>query len=74
MKIVHMIAFALLVVGGLNWGFTAFGYNLVDMILGADSVASKVVYVLVALSAVYKIATHKGTCNACSSGSVATTV
>lgn len=73
MKMVHTVTFILLVVGGLNWGLAAFGYNVVDMILGAGSIASKVVYVLVALSAVYEIATHKSTCNACPSGGISTT-
>ncbi len=63
-----MVTFILLVVGGLNWGLAAFGYNVVDMVLGVDSVASKVVYVLVALSAVYEVATHKSTCKTCSVG------
>ena len=70
MKIVHMVTFILLVVGGLNWGLAAFGYNVVDMVLGAGSIASKIVYVLVALSAVYEIATHKSTCKMCSAGSM----
>lgn len=65
MKALHIIAFILLVVGGLNWALTAFGYNVVDMLLGAESVAGKVVYVLVGLSAVYFAVTHKGDCKTC---------
>lgn len=71
MKIVHIIAFILLVVGGLNWGLAAFGYNVVDMILGVGSVASKIVYVLVALAAVYEVATHKTNCTTCNVGKMA---
>lgn len=66
MKILHIIAFILLVVGGLNWGLVVFGYNVVDMILGSGSVASKVVYALVGLSAIYVAVTHKGDCKTCS--------
>ena len=66
MKALHIIAFILLIVGGLNWGLVAFNYNVVDMLLGAGSTASMVVYVLVALSAVYIAATHKGDCKTCS--------
>ena len=65
MKILHQVAFALLVVGGLNWGLTAFGYNLVEMILGAGSSLTMIVYVLVGLSAVYLAATHMTTCTVC---------
>ena len=51
----NKIAFVLVIVGALNWGLTAFGYNLVDMIFGMGSMAAKVVYVLVALSALVLI-------------------
>lgn len=66
MKILHIIAFILLVIGGLNWGLTVFDYNVVDMVLGAGSTAGKAVYLLVALSAIYVAATHKGDCKMCS--------
>ena len=39
MKILHMVAFILLVVGGLNWLLVAFGYNLVDMIFGGTGLS-----------------------------------
>lgn len=52
MNMVNTIAFWLLVVGGLNWGLTAFGYNVVDMLLGAGSTGSMIVYILVGLSAI----------------------
>jgi len=35
MKALHVAAFTLLAVGGLNWGLSAFGYNLVNMIFGS---------------------------------------
>lgn len=68
MKSLHIIAFILVIVGGLNWALYAFGYNLVSMLVGAWPTVEKVVYVLVGLSAVYLAATHKGDCKACSSG------
>lgn len=61
-----MVAFVLLVVGGLNWLLTAFGYNVVDMVFGAGGTLAKVVYILVGLSAIYEIFTHKGNCRQCS--------
>jgi uncharacterized membrane protein YuzA (DUF378 family) len=52
MKIIDWIAITLLIVGGLNWGLTAwFNLNLVSMI-GIDW-AEKTVYTLVALAAIY---------------------
>lgn len=65
MKSLHMVAFILLIVGGLNWGLFAFGYNLVEMLLGSWPMITKTVYVLVALSAVYELVSHKGMCEAC---------
>lgn len=68
MKYLHTVAFILLVVGGLNWLLVAFGYNLVDSIFGMGSTIAMLVYVLVGLSAIYEVATHKGRCKACDSG------
>jgi len=50
---VDTIALVLLIVGGLNWGLTAFGYNVVDMIFGSWSWLVTLIYVLVGLSAIY---------------------
>ncbi len=54
-NLIKKIAVALVVIGGLNWGLFAFGYNLVEMLLGtvAGGAIATVVYVLVALSALY---------------------
>ena len=69
MKIVHIVAFLLLVVGGLNWGLTALGYNVVNMILGSWPTVEMIVYILVGLAAVYELVMHKSTCKMCSAGS-----
>lgn len=60
-----MIAFILLVVGGLNIGLNALGYNVLGMLLGTSSL-SQIVNVLIGLSAVLMLATHKGDCKTCS--------
>lgn len=66
-KILHMVAFALLVVGGLNWGLVGLlKLNLVDMLFGMGSVLAMVVYVLVGVSTVYIAATHMTDCKTCS--------
>ena len=77
MKALHMIGFILVVVGGLNWGLVGLGWvvgnganwNVVEMILGAGSTLSGIVYILVGLSAVWLVIEHKKSCKYCSSGS-----
>lgn len=56
---VDLIAVILLMVGGLNWGLIGlFGFDLVASIFGEMSGFSRFIYVLVGLSAVYKIAIY----------------
>lgn len=48
------LAFVLVIVGGLNWGLVgALNFDLVATIFGDMSIISRIVYILVALSAVY---------------------
>ena len=64
MKILHMASYALLWVGGLNWGLVGlFNMNLVENILGMG--IAKLVYILVGVAAVYTVATHMGECKVC---------
>jgi uncharacterized protein len=66
MKGLHMLAFILLVVGGLNWlAVGLFGWDIGDLFGGMDAVVSRVIYVLVGLAAIYEVATHKTSCRAC---------
>ncbi len=66
-KTTHMIAFILMAVGGLNWLLVgAAGMNLVTMLLGEGTMATKVVYILVGLATLYEIFTHKKNCTMCS--------
>jgi len=68
MKALHMVAFILLVVGGLNWGLQLFGYEVGAKFLGGmDSTPAKAVYALVALSALFELVTHKSNCKMCNS-------
>lgn len=67
MKILHMGAFLLLAVGGLNWGLVGlFNYNLVESLLGSWPMVVTLVYVLVGASAVLLFVTHKSDCKTCS--------
>lgn len=65
MKVLHMIAFTLVIIGGINWGLVAFNFNLVDKIFGMGSSVAMVIYVLVGLSAVLLAVTHKSNCTYC---------
>jgi hypothetical protein len=61
MKTVDILAALLLVVGGLNWGLVGFfQFDLVATIFGGQTAGlARVVYVVVALSALYQVATWK---------------
>jgi len=55
---IDWLALVLVIVGGLNWGLVgAFNFNLVDAIFGEGSALSRIVYVVVGVSAVYLIYT-----------------
>lgn len=62
-KGLHMLTWILLVIGGLNWlliGILDWGIgNVLGMTL------SRIIYVLVGLSAIYELATHKKNCKMC---------
>lgn len=67
----HTIAFILLIVGGLNWGLTAIGFNVVNMIFGNWAILEQIIYILVGVSAIYIAVTHKKDCKDCGSGAAA---
>ena len=61
MKALNALAAALVIVGGLNWGLVALAeFDLVAWLVGEDfgqtNAASRIVYGLVGLAAVYSIA------------------
>ena len=58
MSALDYIAMALLIIGGLNWAMVGlFNVDLVASLFGTGSAASRLVYVLVGLSALYSIYT-----------------
>jgi len=58
MSAVDYIAMALLIVGGLNWAMVGlFDVDVVATLFGAGSPASRLIYVLVGISALYSIYT-----------------
>ncbi len=59
---IHTITFILLIIGGLNWGLEVAGYGIGSFI--PEGVAT-IIYLLVALSALYEVFTHKNLCRNC---------
>ena len=56
MKILNVVTLILVIIGGLNWGLVgAFGFDLVAAIFGPMSAISRIVYVLVGLSALWQL-------------------
>jgi uncharacterized membrane protein YuzA (DUF378 family) len=69
MKYIHMIAFILLVIGGLNWLLVGlFNWDISALLGGMGAPLAKLIYILVGLSAVYEAVTHKKRCKECSAG------
>jgi hypothetical protein len=75
MKALHMIAWVLVIIGGLNWlliglgGFFGGNWDVVWLLLGNWPQIQWIVYILIGLSAVYELITHWKNCKMCSSGS-----
>ena len=56
MRALNILTLILVIVGGLNWGLVgAFDFNLVAALFGEMSPLSRIVYVLVGLSALYQL-------------------
>ena len=75
-KWMHMVAFILLIVGGLNWGLVGIGllmgssWNIVHMLLSSLPMVEAIVYILVGLSALWIGIKHKSDCKSCMGGSM----
>ena len=56
MRAINTITLLLLIIGGLNWGLVGlFDLDLVAAIFGERTLLSRIVYVLVGLSALWQI-------------------
>lgn len=56
LNVLDWIALILVIVGGLNWGLVGiFGFDLVAWIFSAVYFIARIVYILVALAAIYMI-------------------
>lgn len=66
MKILHITAFTLVIVGGLNWLAVGLAnWDIGEIFGGMDAAVSRIVYILVGLSAVFLAATHTSDCKHC---------
>ena len=66
MKWLHFAAFLLVIVGGLNWLLVGLvGWDIGQLFGGMGSWVSRAIYVLVGLSAVWLIVSHKKDCKMC---------
>lgn len=66
MKWLHMVAFILVIIGGVNWLLLAVtGWEIGQLFGGMSALLSQIIYVLVGLSAIYLALTHKKTCKDC---------
>ena len=53
MNIFKWLTYSLVLIGALNWGLIgAFGFDLVGFLFGDMSIASRIIYLLVGLSAI----------------------
>ncbi len=56
MRIINLIAYILVIIGGINWFIIGVsGFDLVAGIFGTLSVVSRIIYILVGLSALWLI-------------------
>ncbi|MHC4324499.1 MAG: DUF378 domain-containing protein [Planctomycetota bacterium] len=55
-KSIDIIAYALLIIGALNWGLVGIlGFDLVAALFGQMSILSRMVYALVGIAALYDL-------------------
>lgn len=69
MKAIHMIAWILLIIGGVNWLLVGVLGKDLFVLLNMDMMGMlpRIVYILVGISAVYELFTHKSGCKWCAS-------
>jgi hypothetical protein len=66
MKILHGLSFILVIVGGLNWLLVGLlGWDVGMIFGGQGALISKIIYILVGLSALYLVFSHKADCKSC---------
>ena len=62
----HSISFVLLVIGGLNWLLVGLlGWDIGDLFGGQGAMISRLIYILVGISAIVEVVGHKKMCKNC---------
>lgn len=62
----HKIAFILLAIGGLNWLLVGLlGWDIGSLFGGQGAIISRVIYILIGLSALVELFSHKKSCQEC---------
>ena len=65
----HKVAFLFLVIGGLNWLLVGLlGWDIGSLFGGQEAVISRIIYVLIGLSALVELFAHKKSCRECAVG------
>lgn len=69
MKGLHMVTWVLVIIGGINWLLLGvFGWEIGELFGGPSETISRIIYVLVGLSALYELFTHGWRCRECKPG------
>ncbi len=56
MQIIQKIALVLIIIGAVNWGLVGlFDFNLVASLFGAESIITKIIYILVGIAGIIDI-------------------
>ena len=72
MQYLHKITYLLLIVGGLNWlVFGVIGWDIGQLFGGMDAIISRIIYILVGISALYGLFEHRKFCKDCEPKSAA---
>lgn len=67
MKGLHKLTWILVIIGGLNWLLVGlFNWDVGSIFGGQTALISKIVYILVGLSALVELFSHKKNCAECS--------
>lgn len=72
-KWLHIIAFIFVVIGAINWGLFGIipadahnqGFDLLAVIFGFNATVLEFVYLLIGVSGVYLLITHRKDCKVC---------
>lgn len=62
----HKIAFILLIIGGLNWLVLGiFGWDIGELFGGQMNIVSRIIYIIIGLSAIVEMFGHGKRCKEC---------